>query len=78
MWTYCKQKNPFVRLKCSVKIFKSFTGNWNRIMEPGNDSFGRVLGYPAQPLSTSTRESQSSTFSSVPVRVQNNVLEYWY
>ena len=24
---------------------KSFTGNWNRKMEPGNDSFGRVSGY---------------------------------
>ena len=29
------------------KIFpKLFTGNWNRKMEPGNDSFGPVSGYP--------------------------------
>ena len=27
---------------------KSFMGNWNGKMEPGNDSFGRVFGYPAQ------------------------------
>ena len=25
---------------------KSLMGNWNRKMEPGNDSFGRVSGYP--------------------------------
>ena len=27
---------------------KSFIGNWNRTMEPGDDSFGRVSGYQAQ------------------------------
>ena len=29
----------------SQNFQKSFTGNWNRKIEPGNDSFGRVSGY---------------------------------
>ena len=34
------------RLKCSVKILISrLRVFWNRKMEPGNDSFGRVSGY---------------------------------
>ena len=36
---------------CVAEMFsqnfkKSFTGNWNRKMEPGSDSFGRVSVYP--------------------------------
>ena len=27
---------------------KYLMDNWNRKMEPGNDSLGRVSGYPAQ------------------------------
>ena len=41
------QRLPFVWLKCSVKIFKSpLRVIGTEKMEPGNDSFGRVPGYP--------------------------------
>ena len=35
----------FSRHLCGLNV-QSFTGNWNRKMEPGNDSFGQVCGYP--------------------------------
>ena len=44
---------PFVLLKCLVGILnKLFTDNWNKKMEPGNDSFRQVSDPVTQILGT--------------------------